>query len=223
MIKNKLKELENKIKIKFNNTDLLKLSLIHKSLNNKENNEKLEFLGDRVLGLIISKKLLEIYPNDTEGAIDKKYASLVNKKTCINIAKNIGLIKYISLGSSYKDPSKPNEKIMSDTLEALIGAIYIDSGYKSSEKFVLFNWKSVLDNSELTPVDPKTRLQEFSLKTYKELPKYTTYKQSGPIHKPIFKVEVQIKNSKKLSGEGSTKKNAQQNAAKKLLTSLDIK
>ena len=87
--------LEKKIKVEFKNKDLLVKSLTHKSFNKDENNEKIEFLGDRVLGLVIAKKLLEIYPNEKEGILDKKFASLVNKKTCLDIAKTLDLHKYI--------------------------------------------------------------------------------------------------------------------------------
>ena len=99
-MKNINKDLELTINYNFKNTNLLDLSLIHKSFNNDNNNEKLEFLGDRVLGLIIAKKLIDIYPNEKEGIIDKKYANLVNKKTCLKIAEKINIKKFIVLGSS---------------------------------------------------------------------------------------------------------------------------
>ena len=100
------------------------------------NNEKLEFLGDRVLGLVISKKLLEKYPNEKEGIIDKKFANLVNKKTCIKIARKLNLKKYLYLGTSQKNIERSADKIVSDSLEAIVGAIYLDGGIKSSEKFI---------------------------------------------------------------------------------------
>ena len=188
----------------------------------KKNNEKLEFLGDRVLGLIISKKLIEIYPAENEGIIDKKFANLVNKKTCSNIAKKIDINKYIYLGKSHKSLLRSADKILSDCLEALIGAIYLDGGLKNSEQFILNFWKKFLEESTITLIDAKTQLQEYSLKKYKELPKYTFYKKSGPHHRPMFKTDVQIPNSKKIIGSGTSKKNAQQNAANKLLRTLEI-
>ena len=181
------------------------------------NNEKLEFLGDRVLGLIISKKLIEIYPEEKEGIIDKKFANLVNKKTCSNIAKKINLKKFLSLGPSHRSLERSADKILSDALEALIGAIYIDGGLKFAEKFVFNFWKEYLENSIVPMIDSKTQLQEYSLKKYKELPKYTFHKKIGPQHRPIFKTEVQIPNSKKILGTGHSKKNAQQNAAESFL------
>ncbi len=221
-MKHSIKELQLILNYNFQDIELLKKSLIHKSFDNQINNEKLEFLGDRVLGLVISKKLLEIYPDEKEGIIDKKYANLVNKKTCSDIARKINIKKFMSLGSSHKFLERSDDKIMSDCLEALIGAIYLDSGLRSAEKFILNFWKANLQNSSQLQIDSKTKLQEYSLKKFKELPKYIFHKKTGPQHKPVFKTEVQIPNSKKFTGTGTSKKNAQQNAAGKLLNELKI-
>ena len=218
----KFKELEKIIKYNFKKSNLLEKALTHKSFNNITNNEKLEFLGDRVLGLVISEKLLEKYPEEKEGIIDKKFANLVNKKTCSLIAKKFNLKKFIFLGSSHKRLERSADKISSDCLEALVGAIYLDGGLKFAEKFILSFWEDFLIKSSITLIDSKTKLQEFSLKKYKELPKYVFFKITGPKHRPLFKTEVQIPNSKKIIGVGSSKKNAQQNAAAKLLKVLNI-
>ena len=218
----KIKELEKIIKYNFKKISLLKKALTHKSLDYHNNNEKLEFLGDRVLGLIISEKLLEKFPEEKEGIIDKKFANLVNKKTCLQIAKKISLKKFILLGSSHKKLERSADKIISDCLEAIVGAIYLDGGLKSAEKFIFMFWEEYLLKSTITLIDSKTKLQEFSLKQFKELPKYVFFKKKGPQHRPIFKTEVQIPNSKKITGVGSSKKNAQQNAAAKLLKILNI-
>jgi len=217
----KTKELENILRYNFKDKDLLNKALTHKSFSTS-NNEKLEFLGDRVLGLIISKKLLDKYPNEKEGIIDKKFANLVNKKTCVSIAKKLNLKKYLYLGTSHKNLERSADKIVSDSLEALVGAIYLDGGLKSAEKFILNFWETYIDKSVITLIDSKTKLQEYSLKKFKKLPKYTFFKKSGPQHKPIFKTEVQIPESKKIIGTGSSKKNAQQNAAAKLIKMLNI-
>ena len=222
MKREKLKLLEKVINVNFNNIDNLQQALIHKSYNSTSNNEKLEFLGDRVLGLIISKKLLEIYPKLKEGIIDKKYANLVNKKTCANIARIIDLKKFMLLGDSYLGLQRSDDKVLSDCLEALIGSIYLDQGLKNTEKFILKYWKSFIDKSEITQIDHKTKLQEYTLKKYKELPKYTLNKQTGPHHNPNFKINVQIPNSKIYTGRGNSKKKAQQEAAKRLLLHYKI-
>ena len=218
----KIKELEKIIKYNFKRSSLLEKALTHKSYNNISNNEKLEFLGDRVLGLVISEKLLDKFPEEKEGIIDKKYANLVNKKTCLLIAGKINLKKFILLGSSHKKLERSADKINSDCLEAIVGAIYLDGGLKPVEKFILNFWEEFLIKSTVTLIDSKTKLQEFSLKKFKELPKYIFFKKTGPQHRPLFKTEVQIPNSKKIIGMGSSKKNAQQNAAAKLLKILNI-
>ena len=134
-------KLEKKIDIKFKNKNLLIKSLTHKSFNKSNNNEKIEFLGDRVLGLIIAKKLLEIYPNEKEGILDKKYASLVNKKTCLEIARNINLQKYILVFNPKNKTVNIEDKVISDSCEALIGAIYLEKGFNIAEKVILELWK----------------------------------------------------------------------------------
>ena len=217
-----LKEFEKIIYYNFKKIKLLEKALTHKSYDNNNNNEKLEFLGDRVLGLVIPPKLLEKYPEEKEGIIDKKFANLVKKKPCAQIAKKINLKKYILLGSSHKKLETSTDKISSDCLEAIVGAIYLDNGLKSSEKFILSFWEEHLLKSSVTQIDSKTKLQEFSLKKFKELPKYIFFKKTGPQHRPVFKTEVQIPNSKKIIGAGSSKKNAQQNAAFKLLKILNV-
>jgi len=214
-------KLEKKINIKFKKTNLLVKSLTHKSYDSYNNNEKLEFLGDRVLGLVISKKLLETYPDDKEGVLDKKLASLVNKKKCLDVAKTLDLGKFILVGNSKKRIIKIENKIVSDCCEALIGAIYLDQGFETVENFILRNWKINLKSNLITLVDSKTKLQEYSLKKFKVLPIYKLLDISGPKHKPIFKISVRIKNSKIVSSNGNSKKEAQQKAATLLLKNID--
>ena len=205
--------LEKKINIKFKDKKLLIRSLTHKSFDKLNNNEKLEFLGDRVLGLIISKKLLEIYPEEKEGVLDKKFSSLVNKKTCLSIAKSLNLEKYILVFKSNFKAVKIEDKVIADSCESLIGAIYIDKGFSTVEDFVLTFWKKNIDESKITQIDAKTKLQEFSLKKYKKLPKYKIVSNTGPRHKPVFKVGVKLHNTKFYFAEGKSKKDAEQNAA----------
>ena len=142
--------LEKKINIEFKDKNKLVKSLTHKSFNSKENNEKLEFLGDRVLGLVISKKLLDLYPKEKEGVLDKKFASLVNKNTCLQIAKKINLDKFILTLNSEKAKTPPQDKVISDSCEALIGAIYLDRGFNVVEKFILDLWKEEISKSKVT-------------------------------------------------------------------------
>ena len=214
--------LQKKINIKFKDLNNLKKAITHKSYDSSNNYEKLEFLGDRILGFVISKKLLELYPHEKEGILDKRLASLVNKDSCLEVAKVIGLEKFILVGNKNTKANIEN-KIIADSIEALIGAIYYDKGFDASEKFILNNWKKFINLSEKLIIDSKTMLQEYSLKNFKTLPIYKFESSSGPKHKPMFKISVKLKNSKKFTAFGDSKKKAEQNAAKKLLENLKEK
>jgi ribonuclease-3 len=180
----------------------------------------MEFLGERVLGLVIAKKLLEIYPNEKEGILDKKFASLVNKNTCLEIAKKINLEKYILTFNPNNKKIKIEDKIISDSCEALIGAIYLEKGLASAEKVILDLWKNNIIDSIITQIDAKTKLQELSLKNFKKLPIYKLISNTGPRHKPSFKVGVKLPNTKYFFGLGKSKKDAEQNAAIECLKSI---
>ena len=212
--------LEKKIKIIFKNKELLVKSLTHKSYDRENNNEKIEFLGDRVLGLIMAKTLLEIYPNEKEGILDKKFASLVNKRTCLEIAKKIELQNYILTLNSKNKKNIIEDKVMADSCEALIGSIYLDKGFQVTEKVVLNLWSAKIKDSIITQIDAKTKLQEFSLKKFKKLPTYKLISNTGPKHKPLFKVGVKLLNTKLFISEGKSKKDAEQNAAILCLNNL---
>ena len=206
-------KLEKKINFKFKNRNLLIQSLTHKSFNKINNNEKIEFLGDRVLGLVIAKKLLEIYPREKEGILDKKYASLVNKKTCLEIAKSISLQDYILIFNPKNKSIIIEDKVISDCCEALIGAIYLDKGFNFTEKIILDLWQKKIKGSVITQIDAKTKLQEFSIKKFKRLPIYKIISNTGPRHKPVIKVAVKLENTIFYNGEGKSKKEAEQKAA----------
>ena len=216
-----IKEIEQIINYNFKDKSLLHRALTHKSYNNDINNEKLEFLGDRVLGLIISQNLLKFFPNDKEGDLDKKLASLVNKNQCAKIAKDINLQEYILIKSS-KNKNNIENKVLSDCLESVIGCIYLDQGLETAEKFIIKNWRKYLNKSLITERDSKTKLQEYSLKVHKLLPVYKLLDNKGPRHKPLIKVSVSIKDSKNIKATANSKKEAEQKAAKKLLDSLKL-
>jgi ribonuclease-3 len=212
--------LEKRIKVNFKNKNLLIKSLTHKSFNKENNNEKIEFLGDRVLGLVMAKKLLEIYPEEKEGVLDKKFASLVNKKTCLEIAKKINLQNFILTFNSKNQKNILQDKILADSCEALIGSVYLDKGFPTVEKVILNLWETKIKESIITQVDAKTKLQEFSLQKFKKLPIYKLISNTGPRHKPLFKVGVKLLNTKLYISEGKSKKDAEQNAAILCLNSI---
>ena len=218
-MKNNYHLLEKILKVNFRDKNLLVKSLTHKSYDKENNNEKIEFLGDRVLGLIIAKKLLEMYPYEKEGILDKKFASLVNRNTCLEIANQITLQKFI-LTFDKNRKKKIEDKVVADSCEALIGAIYLDKGLNFTEKIILNLWKKHIKGSVITQIDSKTKLQELSLKRFKKLPSYKVISNTGPRHQPIFKVGVKLVNTKFYYGDGKSKKDAEQNAAINCLNNI---
>jgi len=210
-------------KINFKDKNLIQSALTHKSANQKKNNEKLEFLGDRVIGLVLSKKLFDLYPNEPEGVLDKRFAILVKKKTCCDVAWELGLQNLIITGNQKKIITKNDEKILSDCCEAIIGAIFIDRGFDYVKKFILNAWKKKIDKSYITILDSKTKLQEYSLKKFKKLPIYRLVNSTGPKHNPIYKIAVSIVGSKSFIGIGNSKQEAELDSAEKLIKNQNIK
>ena len=217
----KIKILQRKIKIDFKNEKILLQAITHKSFDPNNNYENLEFLGDRVLGLVVSKKLFELFPNEKVGSLDKKLASLVNKNKCLEVGNLLNLKEFVITGNSKSSKNIVENKIISDCCEAIIGAIYLDRGFEVSKIFILKQWKNLINNSEITFVDAKTRLQEYSLKNFKILPIYKLVSNTGPRHKPKFKVGVKLKNSNYIYAIGSSKKIAEQSAASELLKKIN--
>ena len=220
-MKKTINKLEQSLGFKIINYELYNNAITHKSSDKTNNYEKLEFLGDRVLGLCISKKLLEIFPNEKEGILDKKLASLVNKNKCYEIGKQLKLDKVVKIGNLRLKKQIIEKKIVSDSCEALIGAIYLDKGFDFVEKFILNNWDKHIYDKNIIIIDPKTKLQEYSLKKYKKLPIYKLLENSGPRHKPIIKVGVRLESTKYFNAKGSSKKDAEQKAASLLLESIN--
>ncbi len=216
-MKKNISKLEQSLGFKIINTKLYIKSITHKSADKINNFEKLEFLGDRVLGLCISKKLIEIFPNEKEGILDKKLASLVNRNKCYEVGKQLKLDKFLIIGNLNLKKQIVEKKIVSDSCEALIGAIYLDKGFDFVEKFILKCWNKHINDKNIIIVDAKTKLQEYSLKKFKILPYYKFISDTGPKHKPNFKVAVRLKDTSFVEAEGSSKKLAQQAAATKLL------
>ena len=217
-----LSKLQKKINVKFKNINILKKAITHKSYDNENNYEKLEFLGDRILGFVISKKLIDLYKDEKEGVLDKKLASLVNKNKCLEVAKELNLDKFILVGNKKNKKYKIENKIISDSVEALIGAIYYEKGIDFTENFILTIWKNYLNFSNVSIIDPKTKLQEYSLKKFKSLPVYKFISNTGLKHKPKFKIAVKLKDTKFYEGIGDSKKKAEQSAAQMLLKNLNL-
>ncbi len=210
--------LEKKIKYKFKDISLLKLALTHSSFEKTLNNENLEFLGDRVLGLVIAEKLIKDYPSADEGSLDKMLSSLVNRNTCFMVANNLALGDFILLGSTERSSLGNKKKsILSNACESILGAVYRDSDFVIVKKLILELWREHIHNIDQNLIDPKSFLQEWTLKKYKKLPEYKTLSKEGPDHEPIFEIELKFMNYKKAFSKASSIKEAEKLAAESFI------
>jgi ribonuclease-3 len=210
----KIEFLEKKISYIFENKNIIKRALTHKSTGLSEHNEQYEFLGDRVLGLIISEILILKYIDLSEGNLDKIFSTLVNKDKCAEVATHIGLGEYLILGKTeIASKGKYKSGILADACEALIASIYLDGGYSAAQDFINNNWLKSINSIDINFKDPKSALQEWSLKKYKKLPDYKVAKQEGPAHSPTFTVKVQFNDYKVAEAVSGNIKEAEKKAA----------
>ena len=214
-----LSELEKSIKYTFNNKNLLHLAMTHTNVSKKnKNNERLEFLGDRVLALVIAKILYHSYDKDSEGDLAHRLSFLVSKDSLYNVAKSINLDDYI-----ISNEKKLNSSILSDACEALIGSVYLDGGIKQSENLIYFLWGELIISVKNPPKHVKSQLQEWALGRQLKEPKYNIIKKDGPPHSPIFTVSIDIEGFSKISAQGKSIRQAEQNAAEKFMDTLDAR
>ena len=217
----KVDEFEKKINYKFKNKSLIDLAFTHSSFKNKinKNYERLEFLGDRVLSLVISEDLFLKYSNENEGALSKRLSDLVSKQKLLEVANEISIKEMLKIDQFEKKnlKLKKNISILSDVCESLIGAIYLDSNLENAKKFISKYWKKKISKNILPPQDPKSLLQEVAQKKGLNLPKYILKNKEGPPHNPRFEIEVFLKGIKKFSAIAKTIKIAEINAAKKMV------
>lgn len=202
----------------FKDESLLKTSLTHPSFSKKNNYERLEFLGDRVLGLIISDEIFHSYPDDSEGNLAKKISFLVCKNTLIKIADDLRLEKHFIISKNIKENSF--DSIKANSLEALIAAIYLDSNFSNTYRIVKKLWNNCIQKINLDYHDPKSKLQEWSLKTNNILPVYEVKKKEGPDHNPIFTVNLKLNGKIRSIGVGKNKQDAEVMAAEKALKEI---
>ena len=225
----KLKQFEKKINYKFKNNKLLIQSLTHPSFyleNEKKIKinefERFEFLGDRVLGLIIANLLYSKYKKFNEGDLSKKYSYLVQKKFLFKISQELQIEDVLQYNFKKKN-NKMLNSIFSDSVESLIGAIFLDGGYNSSFDFISKFWSKHLDIEVSKTLDPKTLLQEISQQLYKKLPEYKLIKKEGPSHSPTFTVSVKVVNLNKINSKGFSIREAERNAAEIALKKINEK
>ncbi len=219
------KQLCDYIDYQFTNVKLLQQALTHSSAKqgDKPNNERLEFLGDRVLGLVIADELLRLNPKASEGQVATFYNSLVKKETCSRIAIDMHLENALTVGKSVsKNNERQKIKMLGDAIEALIGAIYLDSGFKNVHKIILHLWKNEIQFVRNLETHAKTALQEWLQGQGLPPPIYQEISRLGPDHEPKFCVEVRIGSGEVAQGKGSTKRNAETSAAELILKKLKI-
>jgi len=219
-----LKMFEEIIKYNFNDKSLLTKSLTHTSASTEKvsSMERLEFLGDRILGLVISEELFLKYPGLKEGELSKKYSFLVQRSTCAKIAENISLNKFIILGKSELKNSQVKSSILSNIMEALIGSIFLDSDYSNTRKVVLNLWKEMLSFEKANNLfNSKSDLQEKILSMNKKLPEYKLIPIQGEDHDPRFTISVSVDGFNSVLSIGKSKQEAEKNAAEKMLKIIE--
>lgn len=203
----------------FKNEKLLELALTQSGVDSIHNNERLEFIGDRVLGLSVAVLLYEMFPNEDEGNLARRHATLVSTYTLAHVAEKIGLEKHIRHGHM---TAGRTQHILADAMEAIFGAIYLDAGFDVVREIIVNIWRDLASAEIIAPKDPKTKLQEYVQQNHTgELPVYEYLPQTGPSHSPVFNVSVSAL-GKTAKGCGTSKKEASAAAAAELLKILAI-
>jgi ribonuclease-3 len=214
--------LEERIGYVFKDRDLLVRAMTHASYGDGRpgvlNNERLEFLGDRVLGLVIARRLFDRFETLDEGGLAPLFNALVRKETCARVALSIELGDVIRMSKSERQSGgREKPSILGDACEALIAALYLDAGLQAAEAFIDRFWASEIGGLSTKPKDPKSRLQEWALARYKTTPEYAVVERGGPDHKPRFDVEVRVADLPPASGHGGSRRAAERAAARALL------
>jgi ribonuclease-3 len=218
----KFKDLEKALGHRFKDQKLLEIALTHASVRGakgkRSDNERLEFIGDRVLGLAIAELLNERFPDGSEGDLARRYNRLVRGEACAKVARSIGLGTHLILSvSEAGSGGRTKNTILADAMEALLGAIFLEAGFKTAREVVRNLWASLSEDLPATGVDAKSALQEWAQGQGLELPQYVEIARKGPDHAPHFTTEVRISGMEPARGEGASKRAAEQAAARALL------
>ena len=212
--------LSAKLGYKFQDEALLTRALTHAGANSAGSNERLEFLGDRVLALVVSETLYRRYPDEDEGALTRRVHALVRWEACAKVGEEIGLWDHLILTRSEASGGRSRGPIVGSALEAVIAALYLDGGMAPARAFIERWWEAMFADPGADVRDAKTRLQEWAQARGKgdsAAPVYTLKKQAGPDHAPRFVVQAQVSGFEAVTGEGGSKRQAEQDAASKLL------
>jgi ribonuclease-3 len=199
---------------------LFERALTHSS-HGDDNYERLEFLGDRVLGLVVATWLYEVFQDEPEGKLSRRFNTLVARETCAEVARELGLGPRLRLGKQARDDGAwDSDNVLGDVVEALIGALYLDSGLEAADAFVRRAWAERVSSHDRAPKHPKSALQEWAAANDRKPPEYRLAGRTGPHHAPRFVVEVAIRGVGEASAEGTSKQEAETAAAAKLLEQL---
>lgn len=213
--------LEERIGYHFRDSGLLALALTHPSIASAQNNQRLEFLGDAVLGLAVARILYDLYPNEQEGELARRHAALVRGETLTQMAREIGLGEEMRISAGERDAGgRNNASNLEDVLEALIGAMYLDGGLEAVEQFIVPRWRELAGKVATPPKDAKTSLQEWAQGRGLPVPAYQLIAQSGPAHAPEFTIEVTVQSYPPAQAKAASKRVAEQLAAADLLKRL---
>jgi ribonuclease-3 len=205
----------------FGRSSLLDEALTHPSLSGNRNYQRLEFLGDRVLGLVIATWLLEVYPKEAEGKLNQRFTSLVRRETLAEMAVKLGIIEHLKLTPGAEaEGTRTKEAIQADSCESVIGAIYLDGGFEAANQFIRQHWSHLIGAGVTAIKDDKTMLQEWCQARGVSLPSYTVIGQSGLDHEPLFTIQVMIEGKGEAQATGTAKRLAEQAAAHLLLKQL---
>lgn len=218
------KELETRIGHTFENSDLLKTALTHSSTGADNNYERLEFLGDRVLGLVIAELLYARFPEEKEGDLARRLAALVQGSFLAKRSIELELGQYIAFseGEAHAGGAE-NEHILADVFESLIGALYLDAGFEKCQALIHELWENNLEVMKEPPLHPKTRIQEWAQSLGLPLPAYEIVEQTGPDHAPVFKVAITVSGYDIMLAEGKSRQVAEKEAARVFLNMLENK
>lgn len=213
-----LSGLESRLGYRFNDRSKLEHALTHSSRSNRVNNERLEFLGDRVLNLVVAESLYKIFPDENEGNLAKRHSALVQGRMLAVIAGTIGLGEFLNLSDSERQSGgAENENILSDAMEATLGAIFLDGGLEPAREVIVRLWGDNISTLADTGHDPKTELQEWVQARGLPLPDYNILNKSGPDHAPMFEIEVRVRGYDPIVAEGSSRRQGEKTAARKML------
>lgn len=218
----KYKELEKGLGYKFKKESLLERALTHASCRNtdkvKQDNERLEFVGDRVLGLAIAEHLMAAYPDANEGELARRFNRLVRGETCAEVGRALGLGRHLRLADSEAaSGGRDKDNILADALEAILGAVFLEAGFDKARGVVLHLWQAVMEDVPRSAADPKSALQEWAQGAGLGLPTYVQIARQGPDHAPVFTTEVRVDGRPPARGDGASKRAAEQAAALALL------